>query len=123
MGNEPVRFCESLTGIQRLRAIVNVFCRIRYCKPDGTMDFSSKEGSGSAPPGFMPWFDVPGRAARNVVTVFGHWSTMGLISRPNLIGLDTGAVWGGKLTACKLHADWTKREFVQIKSSFAAPLR
>ncbi len=122
-GNEPARFSESLRGADRLRAIVNVFCRMRYCALDGTQDFAGKEGPGSEPAGYLPWFDVPGRATAGVVTVFGHWSTLGLVSRPNLIGLDTGCVWGGKLTACKLHADWTKREFIQVKSGFAAPLK
>jgi bis(5'-nucleosyl)-tetraphosphatase (symmetrical) len=122
-GNEPARFSEDLRGANRLRAVVNIFCRMRFCTPDGTQDFASKEGAGGAPAGYMPWFDVPGRATASVTTVFGHWSTFGHVSRPNLIGLDTGCVWGGKLTACKLHADWTRREFIQVQSGFAAPLK
>jgi bis(5'-nucleosyl)-tetraphosphatase (symmetrical) len=47
----------------------------------------------------MPWFDVPGRKTADVPVAFGHWSTLGLTVRPNLIGLDTGCLWGGKLSA------------------------
>jgi bis(5'-nucleosyl)-tetraphosphatase (symmetrical) len=50
----------------------------------------------------MPWFDVPGRASEDCPIVFGHWSTLGLLVRPNLLGLDTGCVWGGALTAVRL---------------------
>jgi bis(5'-nucleosyl)-tetraphosphatase (symmetrical) len=34
--------------------------------------------------------------------VFGHWSTLGLMLRPNLISLDTGCLWGGQLSAISL---------------------
>jgi bis(5'-nucleosyl)-tetraphosphatase (symmetrical) len=50
----------------------------------------------------MAWYDLPGRKTENVTVVFGHWSLRGLIMQPNLIGLDTGCVWGGKLSAVGL---------------------
>lgn len=120
-GNTPSRFEEHLTGVPRLRSIVNIFSRMRFCSSDGTQDFKNKESIDRAIPGFMPWFEVPGRRTASIVTLFGHWSTLGLLNRPHLIGLDTGCVWGGKLTACRLHPDWTQREFVQIKSTGAVP--
>lgn len=101
-GNQPARWSDDLTGDDRLRCIINAFTRVRFCHADGTMDFSVKEGAGAAPPGLMPWFDVPGRKTEDVTVVFGHWSTLGLVMRPNLIALDTGCVWGGKLTAVRL---------------------
>ena len=61
----------------------------------------------------MPWFDVPNRATRDVTTVFGHWSTLGLLLRPDVICLDTGCVWGGALTALRLQ----DRKLVQVKCS------
>jgi len=64
------------------------------------MDFAHKESeSGPIGSGLLPWFDLPGRRTMDVTVVFGHWSALGLILRPNLVGLDSGCVWGGKLTA------------------------
>ncbi|MFL9924605.1 symmetrical bis(5'-nucleosyl)-tetraphosphatase [Herbaspirillum lusitanum] len=101
-GNQPARWSDDLQGYERLRCIINAFTRLRFCQGDGTMDFSVKESAGAAPPGLMPWFEVPGRKTEDVTVVFGHWSTLGLMLRPNLIALDTGCVWGGKLTAVRL---------------------
>ena len=99
-GNQPDRWDDALTGIERLRCIVNVLTRMRLCLPDGTMDFAHKESeSGPVGSGLLPWFDLPGRRTMDVTVVFGHWSALGLILRPNLVGLDSGCVWGGKLTA------------------------
>ncbi len=100
-GNAPAKWDNGLKGIDRLRCIVNTLTRIRYCSTDGTMDLSKSNGT-DIPPGYLPWFDVPGRKTEDVTVVFGHWSTLGLTMRPNLIGLDTGCVWGGKLTAVRL---------------------
>lgn len=98
-GNEPARWDDSLEGADRLRCVVNALTRIRFCTPDGTMDLSASKGVETALPGYLPWFDVPGRRTEEVTVVFGHWSTLGLTLRPNLISLDTGCLWGGKLTA------------------------
>jgi bis(5'-nucleosyl)-tetraphosphatase (symmetrical) len=99
-GNQPDRWDDALTGIERLRCIVNALTRMRLCLPDGTMDFAHKESeSGPVGSGLLPWFDLPGRRTMDVTVVFGHWSALGLILRPNLVGLDSGCVWGGKLTA------------------------
>ena len=101
-GNEPAQWHDDLRGYDRLRCIVNTLTRIRFCTPDGGIDFKLKEGANAAPAGYIPWFDMPGRKTADVTCVFGHWSTLGLTLRPNLIGLDTGCVWGGKLTAVRL---------------------
>ncbi|MFC5480170.1 symmetrical bis(5'-nucleosyl)-tetraphosphatase [Massilia suwonensis] len=99
-GNQPDRWDDNLQGIERLRCIVNALTRMRLCLPDGTMDFAHKESeSGPIGSGLLPWFDLPGRRTTDVTVVFGHWSALGLILRPNLVGLDSGCVWGGKLTA------------------------
>ncbi len=99
-GNQPDRWDDSLEGIERLRCIVNALTRMRLCLPDGTMDFAHKESeSGPEGSGLVPWFDLPGRRTNDVTVVFGHWSALGLVLRPNLVGLDSGCVWGGKLTA------------------------
>ena len=101
-GNTPDRWSESLTGADRLRVIVNALTRLRYCTPDGTMEFKGKLGPEHAPAGYLPWFEVADRASKNVPIVFGHWSTLGLVNRPNLLALDTGCIWGGPLSAVRL---------------------
>lgn len=102
-GNMPDRWDDSLTGHDRLRCIVNALTRMRFCDASGRMEFKTKEAAGAAPAGFMPWFDVPGRQTADTTIVCGHWSTLGLVLRPDLIALDTGCVWGGKLSAIRLH--------------------
>lgn len=101
-GNHPVRWDDHLTGADRLRVIVNALTRLRFCTPQGDIDLMTKEGPDAAPPGHLPWFDVGGRRTADVTVVFGHWSTLGYLERNNLIGLDTGCVWGGQLTAVRL---------------------
>jgi bis(5'-nucleosyl)-tetraphosphatase (symmetrical) len=99
-GNEPDQWDDSLSGTARLRCIVNALTRMRLCTPDGRMDFLHKESErGPEGSGLLPWFDLPQRRTQDVTVVFGHWSALGLILRPNLVGLDSGCVWGGKLTA------------------------
>lgn len=101
-GNQPARWDDALAGADRLRCVVNALTRLRFCTVDGEMEFDTATGVDTAPAGFMPWFEVPGRKTAGDAVVFGHWSTLGLMLRPNLIALDTGCVWGGKLTAVRL---------------------
>ena len=102
-GNTPDRWDESLTGFARLRCIVNALTRMRLCTPGGVMDFKQKESAAApAGSGLVPWFDLEGRQTRDVTVVFGHWSALGLLMRDDVIGLDSGCVWGGKLTAVRL---------------------
>jgi bis(5'-nucleosyl)-tetraphosphatase (symmetrical) len=101
-GNQPDRWDDALEGHDRLRTIVNAFTRLRFCTTEGRMEFATKEGAGAAPPHHHPWFDVPGRASAGTPIVFGHWSSLGLLQRADLLGIDTGCVWGGCLTAVRL---------------------
>jgi bis(5'-nucleosyl)-tetraphosphatase (symmetrical) len=101
-GNAPDHWDDLLTGDDRLRAIVNALTRMRFVDAAGRMDFTVKEGIDAAPAGLVPWFDAPGRRTADVTVVCGHWSTLGLVLRPDLIALDTGCVWGGQLTAVRL---------------------
>ena len=111
-GNEPTRWDDALEGDVRLRFVVNVLTRIRFVEADGTLDLKTKEAAGAAPAGLVPWFEAPGRRTAGVPIAFGHWSTLGLINRPELLALDTGCVWGGKLTAVRI--DGGRREVIQV---------
>ena len=111
-GNQPARWSPAPKGIERLRYAVNAFTRMRYCHADGTLDFDEKGAPGSHPGTLLPWFTLPGRRATDAEIVFGHWSTLGLVHWPEhrVWGLDTGAVWGGRLTALCLET----RELVSV---------
>lgn len=101
-GNAPTGWHDSLAGVDRLRVIVNALTRLRFCTPEGDMEFSVTGAADAAPPGYLPWFDVPGRQSTDVCVAFGHWSTLGWLDRPDVLALDTGCVWGGSLSALKL---------------------
>ena len=111
-GNEPARWDDALQGADRLRFIVNALTRIRFCAEDGTLELQTKEGLEATPAGLYPWFATPGRRSAGQPVAFGHWSTLGLINRPDLLGLDTGCVWGGRLTAGRV--DEGRRELMQV---------
>ncbi|WP_276268139.1 symmetrical bis(5'-nucleosyl)-tetraphosphatase [Cupriavidus basilensis] len=113
-GNAANRWDAGLRGIERQRVVVNALTRLRFCNEEGVMDLKTKDGPGSMPAGYMPWFDVPGRRTEDTTVVCGHWSTLGLVMRPNLMALDTGCVWGGKLTAARLARDPAQRSLIQV---------
>lgn len=112
-GNTPNQWDDALTGYARLRVITNTLTRMRICTEQGEMQFKFKGEVGDVPDGYMPWFEVPQRASAGAVVVFGHWSALGLITRPNVIALDTGCLWGGALTAIRLD----DRKLFQVKCS------
>jgi bis(5'-nucleosyl)-tetraphosphatase (symmetrical) len=111
-GDEPLRWREDLEGFERLRFIVNVLTRIRFCSADGTLDMKTKDGAAGAPAGYFPWYDAPGRRSEGERIAFGHWSTLGLVVRSDLLALDTGCVWGGALTAVRV--DGGRQEVFQV---------
>ncbi len=110
--NEPLQWHDHLQGSDRLRFIINTLTRIRFCSDAGVLDLKTKEGANAVVPGFMPWFEVPGRRTKNQAMAFGHWSALGLVNRPDLLALDTGCVWGGQLSAMRV--DGGRRELVQV---------
>jgi bis(5'-nucleosyl)-tetraphosphatase (symmetrical) len=114
-GNDPARWDGALAMADRWRFVINVLTRIRFCSADGTLDFGAKGSANSAPAGMLPWFDVPARRTTGHPIAFGHWSTLGLIDRPDLLAIDTGCLWGGALTAVRV--DNGRREVVQVRCS------
>lgn len=95
----------ALRGVERERAIINIFTRLRYCSPRGRIAFNEKGAPGTQAVGLYPWYEVPGRAQRDLRIVCGHWSTLGLFIGHGVHAIDTGAVWGGRLTALRLDAE------------------
>ena len=97
-GNNPARWDDALTGWDRLRVLVNAMTRMRFCDERGRMDL---EGKGTKPAkGYRRWYELRSREPRTLV--FGHWSQLGLVMEPAVVGLDSGCVWGGALSALRL---------------------
>ncbi len=117
-GDKP-NWSPQLTGPDRSRAIINLFTRMRYCTPRGRMAIEEKGAPGTQAQGLYPWYEVPGRAQRDLKIVCGHWSTLGLMIGHGVHAIDTGAVWGGKLTALQLDTDDV--HLVQVAGRDVAP--
>ena len=97
-GNEPARWSPELDGTQRLRVITNYLTRMRFCTADGTLDLKSKEVPGKSPKDYVPWFSLPRRDA-HIRIIFGHWAALeGKVKVPGIHALDTGCVWGNRMT-------------------------
>ena len=101
-GNEPKCWSDDLVGIDRLRVITNVFTRLRYCRPDGKMNFKDKLAPGSQRSGTLPWFEIEGRRSADIRIIFGHWSTLPVGNHHNALALDGGCLWGGTLVAARI---------------------
>jgi bis(5'-nucleosyl)-tetraphosphatase (symmetrical) len=101
-GDEPAVWSDSLVGNERLRVIVNCLTRMRFCDENGRMDMKETGPPGTQPEPYLPWFQVPNRASRNMKIICGHWSTLSYYSADGIYALDTGCIWGRGLTALKL---------------------
>ena len=114
-GNLPAHWRDARSDEERLRFTLNALTRIRYVDDSGALDFATKDAPGAAPPGLTPWFEVPGRGTVGLPIAFGHWASMGLVDRPELLGLDSGCVWGRQLSAARI--DGAAREVIQVDCS------
>lgn len=103
-GDRPDRWDARLQGYERLRVIVNALTRLRYCDTEGRMDLTPVGAPGSQPAHLKPWFQVRARGAHEPTIVFGHWSALGIWDQDGVIGIDSGCLWGGSLTAVRLDA-------------------
>jgi bis(5'-nucleosyl)-tetraphosphatase (symmetrical) len=116
-GGEPSKWSPKLRGVDRRRYTINALTRMRYCDRRGRLDLSYSGEPGTQRKGLIPWFDVPGRRAAGTHIVFGHWAALGLLRRADVTALDTGCVWGNRLTAVRL--DRPARA-VQVSAAAAA---
>jgi len=103
-GSEPRVWRDDLQGIERLRFIVNCLTRMRFCSDEGVLCFDQHGPPGSQPAGLRPWFTVPGRRNAGLNIVFGHWAALGYYRNQGIYALDSGCVWGNRLTALRLDA-------------------
>lgn len=104
-GNEPDLWSDELSGIARWRYIINCFTRMRYVDAAGRLSMKDKGAPGTQAAGLVPWFEHPQRRSKDLHVIFGHWSTLGRAGGDGIYPLDTGCVWGGRLTALQLDED------------------
>jgi bis(5'-nucleosyl)-tetraphosphatase (symmetrical) len=115
-GDQPDVWSEGLQGDERLRFIANCFTRLRYVDAEGRLMLRAKGSpKKSQTKALIPWFEAHDARWRGSRIVFGHWSTLGFFSNADVIGLDTGCVWGDSLTALRLDVPDAKP--VQIRCS------
>lgn len=106
-GDQPAYWHTELNGNDRWRFIVNCLTRMRYLSNKHELNFNDKRPPGHQASHLIPWFAVPERQSKNDKIIFGHWSTlhMGDITDfkiYNIYPIDTGYIWGRKLTALRL---------------------
>jgi bis(5'-nucleosyl)-tetraphosphatase (symmetrical) len=98
-GNKPDRWSDALEGWDRLRVLVNAMTRMRYCDRKGRIDLKT---AGTEPArGYLRWYETR-RREPGATLIFGHWSQLGLVVAPGIAGLDSGCIWGGRLSALRL---------------------
>lgn len=101
-GNLPDKWTDTLQEMDRWRFVTNVFTRMRVLHPDNRLEFDYKGTYSNIPPALHAWFDGENRQNLDKTIVFGHWSALGFVQKKRVLALDTGALWGGELTAVNL---------------------
>ena len=115
MNRYPVRrWRDERTGWKRRLLISNILTRIRFCDSNGKILSSASGPPGSQPLPYKPWFKHKPRLTRDVMVVFGHWAALGLYMKKRVICLDSGCVWGGRLSALRLE----DRQLFQVPGKY-----
>jgi bis(5'-nucleosyl)-tetraphosphatase (symmetrical) len=102
-GDDPNSWNESLSGNDRYRIVINYLTRMRFLGNAASLDLENT--STKASEGCKPWFHYEADSYKKMKQyyVFGHWASLnGQTNNPHFIGLDTGCVWEGKLTALRI---------------------
>ncbi len=101
-GDKPMLWKDDLKGYKRYRTIINYFTRMRYLDEKGALKLGKKDLKPEN--NHIPWFNQTHPNLKNGENIiFGHWAALeGKTKLDNIIGLDTGCVWGNKLTAIRL---------------------
>ena len=116
-GNQPDVWSEHLRGMDRWRCNLNTLTRMRMLDRKGRINFAHKGAPGDAAARqekLLPWYEAKHRRTECVTVAFGHWSMLGLLQRPHVLGLDTSCVWGGALTAAEILPGGVPGRIVQV---------
>jgi len=112
-GDTPRIWNSDLKGYKRSRTIINYFTRMRFLGKDGSLKLKAKKNK--ADEMHVPWFNQTIKNLKeNQYIIFGHWAALeGKTKLTNIIGVDTGCVWGNQLTAIRLE----DRKLFQVKKA------
>ena len=101
-GNDPIKWSLNLNSYNRYRFLINVFTRMRVLNSDNNLDLKYKGTEPSSQEHIHSWFKSKNHNWKDTTIIFGHWSALGLMIKPQFICLDSGCVWGRNLTAINL---------------------
>lgn len=102
-GNDPDIWSDHLEGEERLRFIVNALTRMRFVDTRGRLDLNAKGAPKNVDKeSARPWFSFKQSAIKHNRIAFGHWSTLLTGQYGQCFALDSGCIWGGRLTALRI---------------------
>ncbi|MEW6998252.1 symmetrical bis(5'-nucleosyl)-tetraphosphatase [Colwelliaceae bacterium BS250] len=106
-GEMPNNWGDANTELEKFRYSVNALTRMRFCFNDGSLEFNEKDHPNNLNENhrtsLLPWFELNPQLQK-IKWVFGHWASLeGHTTQNNAYALDTGCVWGGKLTMLRWH--------------------
>ena len=110
-GNRPRVLNEERKGWKRLRLISNILTRLRFCDAEGRGIYNVSGAPGCQPVNYKPWFKHKHRLTRDVTVAFGHWAALGIRVKKRYIAMDSGCVWGGRMSALRIE----DRKLFQVK--------
>jgi bis(5'-nucleosyl)-tetraphosphatase (symmetrical) len=112
-GNKPIFWSKNIKPVDHQRFVVNVMTRMRFLKNDLSLDFTNKGPySSDSKIDSKAWFLFERKKYNKKKIISGHWSAIGLEKHAYGISIDTGCVWGNKLTAFCLE----KNKIYQVKA-------
>lgn len=108
-GDQPAHWDECRESTAKLRYTLNVFTRMRIIHREGHLNNTFKSILADCPKDHFPWYAHPSRkrlkqrqsstGEQHPRVIHGHWAALGFHSTNGVLGLDTGCVWGGSLSA------------------------
>ncbi len=101
--NRKIRWSANLRGDKQLAAAAAIFTRMRMIDANGAPQLGYAGPPGAAPDGWRPWYTKSAVRSQGYRLLFGHWAQFGFYRAHDAVCLDSGCVYGGRLTAICLN--------------------
>ncbi|MCA9508018.1 MAG: symmetrical bis(5'-nucleosyl)-tetraphosphatase [Myxococcales bacterium] len=102
-----LKHCDSRKKL--LRYSLSYLTLMRMCTSKSNLNLEYNGSLKNAPRSMTPWFKL--RESENYEIFFGHWAALGFYKYKNYYCLDSGCVWGAKLSAWNLE----EKKLIQVK--------